>query len=307
MGNNRREKKYLHDFGYLININKTLTVHNIRHVLEDVELILSYYKEGHKPLYLNNPVGFYDPITYKKKIHPGKRYTLVDPKTGNKNNSIVTYQETDECYLQFYFHAVYDQDELLHRPKDNIRTISKVHASEDAASIIQEMLENISISNLPEQYGKKEMNQIIWSILRTHFELYMAKYKDIPVSNELDFFPDGLVDELLVTRLIEVYIQLTEYFQSVNQGNDFVSFVRYHCQLVLINYHDYRILEWELIRFCSLLNDRYLIASGQWTPEDTTLMDNGEILSFDAELLDEYIEINNQEVLFLNRNKLNWG
>lgn len=113
------EKQLLEENGHYIDVSPTVSVHNISHILDALDILLiNHGNEIHSETTYGG-YGFYNPITGEKLIEEGKSYYL------ESDNEVVVFEQNEQMINQFYRNNVYQltdgriKDKLIHRKKDN--------------------------------------------------------------------------------------------------------------------------------------------------------------------------------------------
>ena len=95
------EKQLLEENGHYIDIAPTVTVHNISHILDALDITLINHGNEHQEIEAYGGYGFYNPITGEKLIEEGLPYYL------ETDNEVVVFEQTDEMMNRFYRNNVY--------------------------------------------------------------------------------------------------------------------------------------------------------------------------------------------------------
>ena len=84
------EKQLLEENGHYIDIAPTVTVHNISHILDALDITLINHGNEYQETETYGGYGFYNPITGEKLIEEGLPYYL------ETDNEVVVFEQTDE-------------------------------------------------------------------------------------------------------------------------------------------------------------------------------------------------------------------
>lgn len=292
------EKQLLEENGHYIDVSPTVSVHNISHILDALDILLiNHGNEIHSETTYGG-YGFYNPITGEKLIEEGKSYYL------ESDNEVVVFEQNEQMINQFYRNNVYQltdgriKDKLIHRKKDNRNITIATNHRYCSISIINKICQHVITSHLPEQYGGTNKYRLITDIIREYFQPVMAEFSKVKEIISSLNIPVGLNTHPVYKLLMEVIDDINDFVAILKDKTPrlLCQCMHYRGYLLVINYGDFRIVEWELMK---MMNVDRATSVGQ---DDSFNASNTSMISampqpITLNILDSYLEMTKKECL----------
>lgn len=292
------EKQLLEENGHYIDVSPTVSVHNISHILDALDILLiNHGNEIHSETTYGG-YGFYNPITGEKLIEEGKSYYL------ESDNEVVVFEQNEQMINQFYRNNVYQltdgriKDKLIHRKKDNRNITIATNHRYCSISIINKICQHVTTFHLPEQYGGTNKYRLITDIIREYFQPVMAEFSKVKEIISSLNIPVGLNTHPVYKLLMEVIDDINDFVAILKDKTPrlLCQCMHYRGYLLVINYGDFRIVEWELMK---MMNVDRAISVGQ---DDSFNASNTSMISampqpITLNILDSYLEMTKKECL----------
>lgn len=290
------EKQLLEENGHYIDITPTISVHNISHILDALDILLiNHGNEIHDEITYGG-YGFYNPITGEKLIEEGKSYYL------ETDNEIAVFEQNEQIINQFYRNNVYSlidgkiKDKLIHRKKDNRNITIATNQRYYSISIINKISHYVTTAHLPEQYGSEDKYRLITNIIREYFQPVMAEFSKVK----------EIIPALDIPLGLEVHPVFKMLMSVIDDINDFVAVLKdetprilcqcmhYRGYLLVINYGDFRIVEWELMKMMNVDRATSVHQDGSFNASNTSMI-SAMPQPITLNILDSYLEMTKKE------------
>lgn len=292
------EKELLEENGHYIDIAPTVTVHNISHILDALDITLINYGNESQEIETYGGYGFYNPITGEKLIEEGLPYYL------ETDNEVVVFEQTDEVMNRFYRNNVYNlidgriKDKLIHRKKDNRNITIATSYRYYSISIINKICQYVTTTHLPEQYGGIDKYRLITDIIREYFQPVMAEFSKVKEIIPSLNIPCGLNTHPVFKMLMSVIDDINDFISVLKDKTPRIlcQCMHYRGYLLVINYGDFRIVEWELMKMLSVDRTTSVCQDESFNASNTSMVAAmPQLLTLN--ILDSYLEMTKKECL----------
>lgn len=292
------EKQLLEENGHYIDVSPTVSVHNISHILDALDILLiNHGNEIHSETAYGG-YGFYNPITGEKLIEEGKSYYL------ESDNEVVVFEQNEQMINQFYRNNVYQltdgriKDKLIHRKKDNRNIAIATNHRYCSISIINKICQHVTTSHLPEQYGGTNKYRLITDIIREYFQPVMAEFSKVKEIISSLNIPVGLNTHPVYKLLMEVIDDINDFVAILKDKTPrlLCQCMHYRGYLLVINYGDFRIVEWELMKMMNVDRATSVCQDDSFNASNTSMI-SAMPQSITLNILDSYLEMTKKECL----------
>lgn len=299
------EKQLLEENGHYIDITPTVSVHNISHILDVIDISLINHGNKFQDKETYGGYGFYNPITGEKLIEEGESYYL------ESTNEIVVFEQNEATMNRFYRDNIYKlingriKDKLIHRKKDNRNITIATSCRYYSISIINEICKMITTSHLPEQYGGVDKYRLITNIIREYFQPVMEEFSKVKeIIPGLDI-PRGLEEHPVFKMLMSVIDDINDFVAVLKDKTPRIlcQCMHYRGYLLVINYGDFRIVEWELMKMMNVDRATSIGQNSSFNASNTSMISTMPQL-INLNILDSYLEMTKKECLIKYENLL---